>query len=50
MSQMEKDNLIVRLTFQFSLDVIAFTEKLEKERKFNLANQLFKSDTQLGQM
>jgi len=46
--QTEKDNLIVRLTFQFSLGVIAFTEKLEKERQFNLANQLFKSGTSIG--
>lgn len=46
--QIEKDNLIVRLTFQFSLDIIAFTEKLEKDRKYNLANQLFRSGTSIG--
>lgn len=46
--QVEKDNLIIQLTFQFSLDVIAFTEKLEKDRKFNLANQLFRSGTSIG--
>jgi four helix bundle protein len=44
----EKDNLIVRLTFQFSLDIIAFTEILEQKRKYNLANQLFKSGTSIG--
>jgi four helix bundle protein len=46
--QVEKDNLIVRLTFQFALDIISFTEKLEKDRKFNLANQLFRSGTSIG--
>lgn len=46
--QIEKDNLIVRLTFQFSLDIISFTEKLEKDRKYNLANQLFRSGTSIG--
>ena len=46
--QIEKDNLIVRLTFQFSLDVIAFIEKLEKDRKYNLVNQLFRSGTSIG--
>ena len=43
-----KDNLILQLTFQFALDVIAFTEKLEQERKYNLANQLFRSGTSIG--
>ena len=44
----EKDNLIVRLTFQFSLDVIGFTERLEQMKKFNLSNQLFRSGTSIG--
>ena len=45
--QVEKDNLMVRLIFQFSLNVLSFTEKLEKHQKFNLANQLFKSETSI---
>ena len=44
----DKPNLIVDLTFQFSLKVIAFTEILEAKRKFNMANQLFKSGTSVG--
>ncbi|MBD0333448.1 MAG: four helix bundle protein [Chitinophagaceae bacterium] len=44
----EKDNLIVRLTFQFALDIIAFTEVLEQRRKYNLGNQLFRSETSIG--
>src|SRR5215203_1911714 len=45
---MEKDNLIVNLTFQFALDIIVFTEQLEQSKKYNLANQLFKSGTSIG--
>lgn len=45
---MEKENLIVKLSFQFSLDLILFTEVLEQSRKFNLANQLFRSGTSIG--
>src|SRR4051812_3554436 len=47
--KMEKrDNLIVALTFQFSLDIIVFTERLQQAKKFNLANQLFRSGTSIG--
>jgi len=44
----KKDNLILNLTFQFSLEIITFTEKLQQEKKFNLANQLFRSGTSVG--
>src|SRR5687768_12345507 len=43
-----RDNLIVQLTFQFALDIIEFTERLEVIKKYNLANQLFKSGTSIG--
>lgn len=47
--QMEKtDNLIVNLTFKFALGIIVFTENLEQNKKFNLANQLFRSGTSIG--
>jgi four helix bundle protein len=42
------ENLIIKLTFQFALDIIEFTEVLETKRKFVLANQLFKSGTSIG--
>lgn len=42
------ENLIVELTFRFAVDVILFTEKLETVRKYNLANQLFRSGTSVG--
>ena len=44
----EKPNLIVDLSFQFSLKVIDFTELLESGRRYNMANQLFKSGTSIG--
>lgn len=40
--------MIVDLTFSFSLKIIAFTEILEAKKKFNMANQLFKSGTSIG--
>ncbi len=43
-----KDNLIVKLTFAFSLEVITFSEKLNALKKFNLSNQLFRSGTSIG--
>ncbi len=45
---MQQENLIVQLTFQFAVDVIAFTEKLEAQKKYNLAKQLFRSGTSIG--
>ena len=44
----QKENLILQLTFRFALDIILFTEELEQKRKYNLANQLFKSGTSIG--
>ena len=44
----DKGNLIVDLTFDFALTIISFCEDLEKERKYNLANQLFRSGTSIG--
>ena len=43
-----KDNLIVKLSFEFALTIIEFSEELEKRRKYNLGNQLFKSGTSIG--
>lgn len=45
---MAKQNLIVDLTFDFSLKIIEFTELLESKRKFNMANQLFRAGTSVG--
>ena len=43
-----KPNLIVDLTFNFSIKIIVFSELLESKRKYNMANQLFKSGRSIG--
>ena len=43
-----KDNLIVKLSFEFALDIIDFSERLGRDYKYNLSNQLFKSGTSIG--
>jgi four helix bundle protein len=43
-----KNNLIVDLTFKFSLEIVIYTEQLEGLKKYNLANQLFRSGTSIG--
>lgn len=43
-----KPNLIVDMTFAFSLKIVEFTEELEARKKFNMANQLFRSGTSVG--
>ena len=37
----------MELTFQFALDVIEYTEQLEGKKRFNMANQLFRSGTSI---
>lgn len=46
--QTNKENLIVELTFKFELDIVSFSEILEKLKRFHLSNQLFKSGTSIG--
>lgn len=41
-------NVIVDLTFQFSLDIISYTDELEQLRKYAVANQLLRSGTSIG--
>jgi len=41
-------NLIVELTFEFSLEIIRYCEELEKQRKYVIARQLLKSGTSIG--
>ena len=42
------DNLIVKLTFDFAVEVIEFVEQLRNEKRFVLADQLLKSGTSIG--
>ena len=44
----DKKNLIVDLTLDFSLRIIAYCELLEEKRKYVIARQLLKSGTSIG--
>ena len=44
----DKKNVIVDLTLQFSLKIIAYCEELESKRKYIIARQLLKSGTSIG--
>lgn len=41
-------NLIVEVTLEFSLEIIKYSELLEKHKRYNLSNQLFRSGTSIG--
>lgn len=45
---METRNIIIDMTFSFALDIIAFTEKLNENKKFIIGQQLLKSGTSIG--
>ncbi|MBP7103288.1 MAG: four helix bundle protein [Bacteroidales bacterium] len=45
---MEKRNEIFELSFEFALQIIAYCELLEEERKYVIARQLLKSGTSIG--
>lgn len=44
----DKDNLILKLTFEFSLKVIAYSEELRTLHKYEMASQIFRSGTSIG--
>jgi len=43
-----QDNIILKLSFEFALEVIAYSELLDTNRKYILARQLLKSGTSIG--
>ena len=43
-----KENIILKLTFEFSILIIEFAEILESNRRFVIANQILKSGTSIG--
>lgn len=44
----DKENLIVKLSLEFALDIIRYTELLESQKKYIIARQLLKSGTSIG--
>jgi four helix bundle protein len=47
-NEMFQDNAILRLSFEFSVNIIEYCEILNAEKKFVLGNQLLKSGTSIG--
>lgn len=45
---MERKNEILDLGIEFAMQIIEFTELLENQRKFVIANQLMKAGTSIG--
>ena len=43
-----KNNLILLKSFEFAKKVVQYTEKIEEDRKYVIANQLLKSGTSIG--
>jgi four helix bundle protein len=48
MNEEFKENVIIKLTFEFALSIIDFCDELDGLKKFALSNQLFKSGTSIG--
>lgn len=44
----DKPNLIVDLTFDFALSIIAYSEEIKLAKKFEMASQIFRSGTSIG--
>jgi four helix bundle protein len=44
----DKKNIIVEMTFEFSLMIIDYTERLEENKKYIIGRQLLKSGTAIG--
>jgi four helix bundle protein len=44
----KKENIIVRLSFEFALEIIEYAELLEEKRKYIIDNQVLKSGTPIG--
>jgi four helix bundle protein len=43
-----KGNIILRLTFEFAVEVVKYAEELDKKRKYSIANQVLRSGTSIG--
>ena len=48
MNEEFKENVIIKLTFEFALKIIDFCDDLDNKNKFALSNQLFRSGTSIG--
>jgi four helix bundle protein len=44
----DKENVILKLTFEFALEIIEFSEEPEEKRKYVFAKQILKAGTSIG--
>ena len=44
----DKDNLIVKMSFEFALKIMAYSEEIRQSNRFEMASQIFKSGTSIG--
>lgn len=44
----DKENIIVKLTFEFAIQIIDFVDLLEAKKKYVVGRQLLKSGTSIG--
>lgn len=45
---MGKQNIILEKSFEFALNIVAYSEALEKNKKYVIAKQILKSGTSIG--
>ena len=45
---MKSGNLILDLSFQFSLDIVTYADRLDDTKKYSMSKQLFRSGTSIG--
>jgi four helix bundle protein len=43
-----KDNIILKLTFEFAIDIVRYSEKLDENQKYVIAKQILRSGTSIG--
>ncbi|MGB1042839.1 MAG: four helix bundle protein [Tenacibaculum sp.] len=44
----DKENTIVKLTLEFSLEIIKFSEQIRALHRYEMASQIFRSGTSIG--
>jgi len=43
-----KENIILKLTFEFAVEIVRYSEKLDANRKYVISKQILRSGTSIG--
>ena len=43
-----KDNIILKLTFEFAIEIVKYSDRLEENRKYVISKQILRSGTSIG--